>query len=156
MPNCVPSCVPNCVPSCVPSCVPTCMPNLFVSRYNQICNICSKNCSLFEIKIINNEQPVCNSCYTLIEKANLNPENKKAFMYPEKYKLYIKNDMYSVRGNYVINKWNIIIGDIINKKVQFRVFIDMPCFLCKGNVSLNNECYIDGYLYHYECSLLCV
>ena len=132
-----------------------CLPNYFFSHLTQMCEICHTNCSLFEIKIINNEQPVCKSCYILIQKAMLCPDYRVAREYPEKYKIYMNNDMYSVRGKYVLNKWGLVIGDVIQKKIRLRVFMDIPCFLCKGPVTINNECYINGYLYHYECSKLC-
>ena len=122
----------------------------------QTCEICYSPCSIFEIKVINDDVSICKDCYVKIGKAALNPENKNATKYNEKCKWYSKNNVYSMRGPYVLDKWGQIVGDIVQNEVIMRTFFLEVCFLCKGQVSIFKEVYISGYLYHYECSKLCI
>ena len=121
----------------------------------QICPICYVPCSLFEIKILNNEH-ICKECYVLINEATLDPDYKSAYSKNEKYKWYINNEIYSIRGTYILNKWGLVVGNVINNKKIMRTFLNEKCFLCKGKVSTLHETYINGYLYHYTCSKICI
>ena len=127
-----------------------------LNNITELCHICYNPCSIFEIKIIDNDTPICNCCYKIICQEKLNPENKKALLYNEKNKLYINNEMYSLRGPYVLNMWGQIVGDIVNNTIKMRTFLNEVCFLCKGQVSTLKETYINGQIYHYECSKLII
>jgi hypothetical protein len=124
-------------------------------QFIQICSVCLSPCSLFDIKTLNDEQ-ICKDCFLQIEQAKLNPDYKKTSELTEKYKIYYNNEIYSVKGTYIINKWCVVIGDLKNGKIELRTFLDTPCVLCKGLIRKNKECYIDGRSYHYECSILIV
>jgi hypothetical protein len=67
---------------------------------------------------------------------------------------YIPNNFE--RCKYIINNWGLVIGDIVNNKAQMRTFLPNNCFLCKGRVCTLHETHINGYLYHYTCSKLCI
>ena len=121
----------------------------------QMCPICYNPCSLFELISINDDA-ICAGCYKLINEAKLDPDYKKAHKYNEKYKWYIDTELYRVRGSYILNKWGLVVGDIINNKVIMRTFLPNNCFLCKGKVCNLHETHINGYLYHYTCSKLTI
>ena len=127
-----------------------CFPHL-----TQLCPFCSIPCSLFEIKTFNNAH-ICATCYKLMNEAKLDPDYKHAFAVNEKYKWYIDNEMYSVRGKYIVNKWGLVVGDIVNEKPIMRTFLPDVCFLCKVKVATVHETHINGYLYHYTCSKFCI
>ena len=130
--------------------------NFCLSNHFKLCDVCYNPCSIFEIKLLEEDTIICNECYNNMSKAKLNPENRKAQSYGEKYKWYSDNELYSIRGPYVLNKWGQIVGDIVNNSIKMRTFLNDICFLCRGPVSTLKETYITGYLYHYECSKLCV
>jgi len=121
----------------------------------QFCQFCYEPCSIFEIKTLNNDH-MCATCYKLVNQAKIDPDYKKAHEHNEKYKWYINNELYSVRGNYILNKWGLVVGDIVNNKPLMRTFLQDLCFLCRGKVSTIHETYLNGYLYHYSCSKLCI
>jgi uncharacterized protein YutD len=124
-------------------------------QFIQICSVCLSPCSLFDIKTLNDEQ-LCKECIIKIEEAKLTPDYKKTCQLVEKYKIFYNNEFYSVKGNYIINKWGLIIGDLKQGKIELRVFLDTPCFLCKGLIEKNKECSIEKQVYHYECSILLI
>ena len=128
-----------------------CFPNNF-----KLCDMCYNPCSIFEIKILEDDTVICNECYNNMSKSRLNPENRNAHAYNEKCKWYIDGELYSIRGPYVLNKWGQIVGDIVNNSIKMRTFLNDICFLCKGPVSTLRETYINEQIYHYECSKLCV
>ena len=133
-----------------------CFPQFMKNHLIETCEICYSPCSIFEIKVIKNNTPLCNECYVKICNSQLNPENKKAQNYNEKCKWYSKNELYSLRGPYVTNRWEQIVGDIVDNKIKMRIFLKDVCFLCKQPVSTLKETYINDYIYHYECSKLCI
>lgn len=122
----------------------------------QTCEICYNPCSIFEIKIIDEQLVTCKECYKKHVEARLDPEYKVAITFNEKYKWYSDHDLYSIRGHYVLDKWGLIVGDIKNDTIVMRTFLKECCFLCKGKVAELKDVYINGYLYHYECSKLCI
>ena len=122
----------------------------------ELCNICYNPCSIFEIKIMANDNPICNCCYKKISREKSNPENKLAYLYSEKHKVFINNEMYSLRGPYVLNIWGSIVGDIVDNKIIMRTFLNEICYFCKCSVSTLKETYINGQIYHYECSKIII
>ena len=128
-----------------------CFPPLF-----ELCNICYCPCSIFQTNIIENELSICNDCYYKVNMAKLDPEYKRAHQYDEKCKWHSGKEMYSLCGPYALNKWGQVVGDIVDNKILLRTFLPGVCFLCKGKVSTLKEVYIHGYLFHYECSKLCI
>jgi len=131
-----------------------CFPSL--SKLTELCQICYNPCSVFEIKIIENDIIICDCCYHKCLKSRLDPDYKLAQTFSEKYKWYSDNELYSIRGPYVLNKWNKVVGDIVNNNIQMRTFLNEECYLCKGQVSTLKETYINGYIYHYECAKLII
>ena len=93
----------------------------------QFCQFCYEPCSIFEIKTLNNDH-MCATCYKLVNQAKIDPDYKKAHEHNEKYKWYINNELYSVRGNYLLNKYpgeTVVLDEVDRTLLKIHFLYDL-------------------------------